>query len=117
MLDTLDSAEKLLNLLLTEKKYYYSNQKLKIIYEQATEEEDKKTKIEKMLVQIKLRKHKELEKKEKLEEKINKKYYKPTRKIDYDYYRREMNKKNKTIVDKTIKNETKFEDFLYDIYS
>ena len=117
IVDILNYAERILNILLAEKKYYYSNEKLKKIYENKSKEVDKKTKIEKILLQIKLRKHKEIEKREKLEEKINKKYYKPSRKIDYDYYRKEMNKKHKTIIDKNVKNETKFEDFLFDIYS
>ena len=117
VLEVLVYAEKVLNLLLFQKKNYYSNKNLKIIYEQVKDEIDKKTKLEKMLVQIKMQKQREIEKKEKLKEKINKKYYKPKRKIDYDYYRKEIHIKNQTILNKSVKNETKFEDFLYDIYS
>ena len=117
ILDILLYTEKLLNYLLVNKKYYYSNEKLKSLYEKAKEETDKKTKMEKMLIQIKMSKNKEIEKKEKLKEKLNKQYYKPSRKIELDYYRKQMNKKSQTIMDKSIKNETKFEDFFYDIYS
>ena len=117
VLEVLVYAEKVLNLLLFQKKNYYSNKNLKIIYEQVKDGIDKKTKLEKMLVQIKMQKQREIEKKEKLKEKINKKYYKPKRKIDYDYYRKEIHIKNQTILNKSVKNETKFEDFLYDIYS
>ena len=59
----------------------------------------------------------EIEKREKLNEKLNKQYYKPTRKIDYDYFRKEMNKKNQPVMNKSVKKETKFEDFFYDIDS
>jgi len=117
ILDILLYTEKLLNYLLANKKYYYSNEKLKSLYEKAKEETDKKTKMEKMLIQIKMSKNKEIEKREKLKEKLNKQYYKPSRKIELDYYRKQMNKKSQTIMDKSIKNETKFEDFFYDIYS
>jgi hypothetical protein len=117
ILEILVYAERILNLLISEKKYYYSNDKLKKIYLKIKEDMDKKTKMEKMMIQIKIRKEKEIEKREKLEEKINKKYYKPKRKIDYDYYRKELNKKNNSILNKSVKKETKFEDFFYDIDS
>ena len=117
VLEVLDYAEKVLNLLLFQKKKYYSDKNLKIIYEQVKDEIDKKAKLDKLLMQIKMQKQREIEKKEKLKEKINKKYYKPKRKIDYDYYRKEIHIKNQTILNKSVKNETKFEDFLYDIYS
>ena len=117
ILDILDYAEQLLNFLLAKKKYYYSNDRLKKLYEMAKDEVDKKTKIEKILIQIKLRKQKEIENREKLKEKMNKQYYKPKRKIYYDYYKKQMNKKNQSFLEKSVKKETKFEDFLYDIYS
>ena len=117
ILNILDYAEKILNFLLAKKKYYYSNDKLKKLYEMAKEEIDKKTKIDKMIMQMKLAKQKEIEKREKLKAKINKQYYKPIRKIDYDYYKKHINKKNQFLMEKSVKNETKFEDFLYDIYS
>ena len=117
ILDILDYAEKILNLLLAQKKYYYSDENLKKIYLKVKGEIDKKTKIEKIQMQIQLRKEKEIEKAEKLKEKINKQYYKPKRKIDYDYYRKEINKKHQKIMNNSIKKETQFEDFFYDIYS
>ena len=48
-------------------------------------------------------------------EKMKKKYFKYNRKIDLDYFRKEMNKKNKIKLNKIEKRETKFEDFFYDI--
>ena len=117
ILEILVYAERILNLLISEKKYYYSIDKLKKIYLKIKEEMDKKTKMEKMMIQIKIRKEKEIEKSEKLKEKINKNYYKPKRKIDYDYYRKELNKKNNLFLNKSVKKETKFEDFFYDIDS
>ena len=94
ILNILDYAERILNLLLAEKNYYYSDDKLKKIYLKIKGEIDKKTKMEKIQIQMKFRKEKEIEKAEKLKEKINKHYYKPKRKIDFDYYRKEMNKKH-----------------------
>ena len=117
ILEILIYAEKIVNLLIEQKKYYYSNDKLKKIYENIKEEINKKTKIEKIMIQKKIRKQKEIEKREKLNEKLNKQYYKPTRKIDYDYFRKEMNKKNQPVMNKSVKKETKFEDFFYDIDS
>ena len=58
----------------------------------------------------------EMEKVEKLKEKINKKYYKQKRKIDFDYYRKEGKNKNRSL-DIDIKRQTRLEDFLYDIDS
>ena len=118
ILEILLYAENIIYLLLTQKKYYNSDPQLKKIYKEISEEIDKKTRIEKMFVNIKIKKQKEIEKREKLNEKINKNYIKPKRKIDYDYYRKEAHKKNLTMMmEKNAKNETKFEDFLYDIYS
>lgn len=118
ILEVLEYAENVLNLLISNKKYYYSNPKLKQRYLETKEEIDRKTKIEKMILHMRMQKDQENEKKIKLMEKINKKYFKPSRKIDYDYYRKDMSKKNGTIMmQKSIKQETRFEDFLHDIYS
>ena len=65
ILEILVYAERILNLLISEKKYYYSNDKLKKIYLKIKEDMDKKTKMEKMMIQIKIRKEKEIEKREK----------------------------------------------------
>ena len=66
-----------------------------------------------------MRIQKEIEntKKEKLKVKINKKYFKPKRRIDFDYYRKEVHNKKQIFINNSAKNETKFEDFLYDIYA
>ena len=118
ILEVLEYAENVFNLLISNKKYYYSNPKLKQRYLEAKEEIDRRTKIEKMILHMRMQKEQENEKKIKLMEKINKQYYKPSRKFDYDYYRKDKNKKNGTIMmQKSIKQETRFEDFLHDIYS
>ena len=118
ILEILEYAENVLNLLISNKKYYYSNPKLKQKYLETKEEIDRKTKIEKMILHMRMQKDQEIEKKIKLMVKINKQYFKPSRKIDYDYYRKDMCKKNGTIMmQKSIKQETRFEDFLHDIYS
>ena len=118
ILEVLEYAENVLNLLISNKKYYYSNPKLKQRYIETKDEIDKSSKIEKMIIHMKMQKQQEDEKKKKLMEKINKQYIKPRRKIDYEYYKKEMCKKNGTIMmQKSIKKETRFEDFLHDIYS
>lgn len=118
ILEILEYAENVLNLLISNKKCYYSNPKLKKRYLETKEEIDKRTKIEKILINMKMQKKHEEEKKIKLMEKINKQYIKPSRRIDYDYYRKGICKKNDTIMmQKSIKKETRFEDFLHDIYS
>ena len=63
-----------------------------------------------------MRKKAENDKIEKFKEKLNKKYYKRMRKIDFDYYRKEKRQKNKSL-DINIKRQTKFEDFFYDDFS
>jgi len=118
ILEVLEYAENVLNLLISNKKYYYSNPKLKQRYIETKDEIDKSSKIEKMIIHMKMQKQQEDEKKKKLMEKINKQYIKPRRKIDYEYYKKEMCKKNGSIMmQKSIKKETRFEDFLHDIYS
>ena len=118
ILEVLEYAENVLNLLISNKKYYYSNPKLKQRYIETKDEIDKSSKIEKMIIHMNMQKQQEDEKKKKLMEKINKQYIKPRRKIDYEYYKKEMCKKNGSIMmQKSIKKETRFEDFLHDIYS
>ena len=115
MLKILEYAELVINLLLVQKKYYYSNNKLKEKYEKIEEIVDKDIKREKFLLLLKIEEQKEIEKSEKVKEKMNKKYFKYNRKIDLDYFRRETNNKNKINLNKIEKKETKFEDFFYDI--
>ena len=115
MLNILEYAELVINLLLVQKKHYYSNNKLKEKYEKIEEIVDKDIKREKFLILLKIEEQKEIEKSEKVKEKMKKKYFKYNRKIDLDYFRKEMNKKNKIKLNKIEKRETKFEDFFYDI--
>ena len=118
ILEILEYAENVLNLLISNKKYYYSNPKLKQRYIETKDEIDKSSKIEKMIIHMNMQKQQEDEKKKKLMEKINKQYIKPRRKIDYEYYKKDMCKKNgKIMMQKSIKKETRFEDFFHDIYS
>ena len=116
MLNILRYSESVVNLLLVEKKYYYSNDKLKNIYKKNVEIIEKEIKREKFLMQLKIEKQKQIEKQDKINEKMNKKYFKYNRKIDYDYFRKDMNKKNKLNLNKIEVKETKFEDFFYDNY-
>ena len=116
MLNILRYSESVVNLLLVEKKYYYSNDKLKNIYKKNVEIIEKEIKREKFLMQLKIEKQKQIEKQDKINEKMNKKYFKYNRRIDYDYFRKDMNKKNKLNLNKIEVKETKFEDFFYDNY-
>ena len=116
MLNILQYAEIVIDLLLVEKKYYYSNQKLKKTYEKIEDIIDKEIKREKFLIQLKIQEQKDIEKNEKIKEKMKKIYFKYNRKIDFDYFRNYQNKKNKFEKNKIDKRETKFEDFFYDIY-
>ena len=67
-------------------------------------------------MQLKIEKQKQIEKQDKINEKMNKKYFKYNRRIDYDYFIKDMNKKNKLNLNKIEVKETKFEDFFYDNY-
>ena len=116
MLNILQYAEIVIDLLLVEKKYYYSNQKLKKTYEKIEDIIDKEIKREKFLIQLKIQEQKDIEKNEKIKEKMKKIYFKYNRKIDFDYFRNYQNKKNKFEKNKIDKRETKFEDFFYEIY-
>ena len=102
--------------MLVEKKYYYSNQKLKKTYEKIEDIIDKEIKREKFLIQLKIQEQKDIEKNEKIKEKMKKIYFKYNRKIDFDCFRYYQNKKNKFEKNKIDKRETKFEDFFYEIY-
>ena len=116
ILKILEYAEIVINLLLHQKQLYYSNIKLKEKYIKIDEIIDKEMKREKFFIQLKIQEKNEIEKREKAKEKINKKYFKYNRKIDYDYFRKEINKKNKIELSKIEKREIKFEDFFYDNY-
>lgn len=109
MLIILEYAELVINLLLEQKKFYYSNEKLKAKYKKILGIVDKENQREKLLLQLKIEEKKELAKREKIKEKMNKKYFKYNRKIDYDYYRKFKKTKNE-------KKEIKLEDFFYDVY-
>ena len=117
VLDILHYAENIVNLLLKQRKYYYSDNKLKKKYELIKCVVDKEILTEKLMIQMKIQKEIENAKKEKLKVKINKKYFKPKRRIDFDYYRKETHKKKQIFINSGVKNGTKFEDFLYDIYA
>ena len=113
MLNILEYAEIVVNLLLVQKKYYYSNKKLKEKYEKIEDIVDKDIKREKFMIQLKIQEQKDIEKNEKIKEKMKKIYFKHNRKIDFDYFR--IEKKNILNNNKIEKRETKFEDFFYDI--
>ena len=114
MLYILEYSESIVNLLLAEKKYYYSDNILKEKYKKIEEKNEKNMKREKFLIQVKMEEKKNIEKNNKITEKMNKIHFKHYRKIDYDYFRKELNKKKKKSL-KNVESETKFEDFFYDL--
>ena len=116
ILKILEYSEIVINLLLEEKQYYYSNKKLKEQYNIIERAVDKEIKREKIMIQLKIQERDELKRKEIIKEKINKKFFKYYRKIDYDYFRKEINKKNRMELNKMENKETRFEDFFYDYY-
>jgi hypothetical protein len=77
---------------------------------------DKEVRKVRLAVKVEMQKKVEDEKIEKFKQKINKKYYKRSRRIDFDYFRKKNKNKNQSL-DMNIKRQTKFEDFFYDLDS
>lgn len=114
MLIIFQYAEDALDILNKERQFYLSKKESREIYQKIKAEFDKEAKKERLGVKIEMRKKQEEEKIELFKQKLNKKYIKKMRKIDFDYYRKLNRNKNKSL-DMEIKRETKFEDFFYDI--
>ena len=77
---------------------------------------DKEVRKERLAVKVEMQKKVEDEKIEKFKQKVNKKYFKKSRRIDFDYYRKKNKNKNQSL-DMNIKRQTKFDDFFYDLDS
>ena len=114
ILDILDYTEKVVNFLHEEKKYYNSDEKLKFKYKSVWDEIEKEAKNKKLIKQLELQEQLLTARKEKIQQRLNNKiYYKPYRKVDFEFYLREKNK-NKAKKSKSVKiNENYMQYFFY----
>ena len=99
ILDILKYTEKILNFLFEEKIYYNSDEKLKMQYKLISDKIEKETKNKKLVKQLELQEQLLTERKEKIKQRLNNRnYFKPYRKVDFEYYLRQKSKyKNKSI--------------------
>ena len=114
ILDILIYTEKVINYLFEERDYYNSVEKLKNKYKLIEEEVEKETKNKKLIKQLELQEKLLVARKEKIQMRLNNRnYYKPYRKVDFEYYLREKSKnKNKKIGNKKV-DDNYFQYFFY----
>ena len=114
ILEILKHTEKLINFFYEEKKNYFSDEKSKMKYKLIVNKIDKETKGIKLLKQLEIQDQRLLNKKAKTLMKMNKKnYYKPYRKIDFEFYRSQLNSKNNKMKDIKINKENLSQYFFY----
>ena len=116
ILKILEYTSLFIDLVNKEKYYLFSNKKNKELYKKIKMDVEKKTKKERLYVNAEMKKIIENDRMKQLKEKLNKNYYRKMRKIDFYFQIKEKKIKNKSL-DENIKTKTKFEDFLYDVYS
>ena len=109
-------AQDCMDIINKERDFYLSNPKTRDEYKRIKSEMDKEVRKERLAVKVEMQKKVENEKTEKFKQKLNKKYYKRSRRIDFDYFRKKNKNKNQSL-DMDIKIQTKFEDFFYDLDS
>ena len=99
ILDILKYTEKILNFLFEEKIYYNSDEKLKMQYKLISDKIEKETKNKKLVKQLELQEQLLTQRKEKIKQRLNNRnYFKPYRKVEFEYYLRQKSKcKNKSI--------------------
>ena len=97
-----------------EKKNYYLNKKSRERYIKIKSLIEKDARRERTKVKIEMKKNEEMDKSEKLKEKLNKKYFKRLHKIDFVNLKLQKKRMNESL-NLDIKKQTKFEDFFYDI--
>ena len=113
ILDILEYTERVINFLHQERKYYNSDEKLRIKYKLVSDEIEKETKNKKLLKQLELQEGLLTAKKEKIQRRLNKKnYFTPYRKVDFQYYIREKYK-NRNNKDKNEKNDDHFLQYFF----
>ena len=114
ILDILKHAGKLIDFFNEEKKNYFSDEKSKMKYKLIENKIDKEAKSMKLLKHLEIQDQRLLSKKEKTLMKMNKKnYYKPYRKIDFEYYKSQLNSKNNNKKDIKIDKENLLQYFFY----
>ena len=97
-----------------EKKNYYLNKKSRERYIKIKSLIEKDARRERTKVKIEMKKNEEMDKSEKLKEKLNKKYFKRLHKIDFVNLKLQKKRMNERL-NLDIKKQTKLEDFFYDI--
>ena len=113
ILDILEYTEKVIDFLYEEKRYYNSDEKLKNKYRLISEEVEKETKNKKLVKQLELQEELLAARKEKIQMRLNNRnYYKPYRKVDFQFYFKEKSKK-KDKKDKKVKNDENILQYFY----
>ena len=114
ILDILEYTEKVIDFLHEEKRYYNSDEKLKNKYKLISEEIEKETKNKKLLKQLELQEQLLIARKEKIQMRLNNRnYYKPYRKVDFQFYFKEKSKKKNKKDDKVKDDENILQYFFY----
>ena len=114
ILDILIYTEKILNFLNEEKRYYNSDEKLKIKYKKISDEIEKETKNKKLFKQLELQERLLIDKRNKIQQRLNNQIsYKPYRKVDFEYYLREKNKHKNKKNDNIKKDDNEMQYFFY----
>ena len=114
ILEILIYTEKILNFLHEEKRYYNSDEKLKIKYKKISDEIEKETKNKKLFKQLELQERLLIDKRNKIQQRLNNQIsYKPYRKVDFEYYLREKNKHKNKKNDNIKKDDNDMQYFFY----
>ena len=115
MICMLEFIEQFVNYLIFQYRYYKSNPILFLEYKNALSIVDSDNKQRKYLNQIKKMKEKRKEINKKIEERMNKKYFLPYRKVNINYIDKINKDKEKVLLYKKEKSASvEIKDFLYD---
>ena len=110
--------EKVVQLLIDEKRKYYDNPILFRKYENLENIIKKENRKNRYQALLKIEDAKQKEKIKQIVKKINKGFYSPTRKIDYSFFSKRNKEKNKEKINikrKSNKTQLSFQDFIYDL--
>ena len=106
-------TEKIMNYLSEEKLFYYSDDKMKMKYKLISDEIEKEAKNKKLIKQLELQEQLLTARKEKIQQRLNNRnYFKPYRKVDFEYYLKQK-VKNKN---KNIRNERKDDNYYQNLF-
>ena len=113
ILDILIYTERVVNFLYEEKKHYFSDKNLKMIYKSVAEEVEKETKNKKLIKQMEIQAKLLIARKEKIQMKLNNKInFKPYKKVDFQYFMKEKFK-NKNEQSKKENNDDQFLQYFF----